>query len=124
MQQREEKDAEEATPFTFSTKDETPHKAHKDLEGYRESDSPVRFIDAQEYQKEQNALEETWGAGDHDTYTKTKKKKDKKSKYRDLEQWELDREDEESRRKAYEAELTREEDAKREREDLKKKETE
>ena len=36
----------------------------------------------------------------------------------------MDREDEEARRKAYEAELTREEDAKREREDLKKKETE
>ena len=94
------------------------------MEGYKENSSPVTFIDAQDYQNDLNALEETWGAGDHETFTKNKKNKDKKSKYHDLEQWEMDREDEEARRKAYEQELTRQEDAKKERADLKRKEAE
>ena len=41
-----------------------------------------------------------------------------------MEQFELDKEDEEQRRKAYEAELTRKEDARKAREDLKRKEVE
>ena len=69
-------------------------------------------------------MEETWGTGDHSKYKKYKKKRDKRAKYRNLEQYELDKEDEEQRRKAYEAELTRKEDAKRAREDLKRKEIE
>ena len=100
-------DAEETKPFTFSTKDEKLNPSHKDVEGHNEDGSPVTFIDAKEYQNDKNALEETWGAGEHEKFTKSKKKKDKKSKYRDFDQFEMDREDEEARRKAYEAELTR-----------------
>ena len=124
MQKKDEEEAQKTKPFTFSTKDERPNQAQNDLEGYKNNESPVRFIDAEQYQAEKNALEETWGFGDHDTYTKTKKKKSKKSKYHDLEQWELDREDEDARRKAYEAELTRQEDSRREREELKRKDAE
>ena len=71
-----------------------------------------------------NALDETWGAGDHKKFKKHKKKQDKKAKYYDIQQYELDKEDEDNRRKAYEAELTRKEDAKKAREDLYRKEIE
>ena len=61
----------------------------------------MTFIDASENNLgDGNALEETWGTGDHNKYKKYKKKRDKRAKYRNLEQYELDKEDEEQRRKA------------------------
>ena len=105
-------------------------KPHKKKHKSRRDDIPesnedlVPYIDALANNMDENALGETWGPGDHKKYKKHRKRRDRKNKYRNLEQYELDKEDEEERRKAYDSELTRKEDAKKAREDLKRKQIE
>ena len=99
------------------------HKSRRD-DIPESNEDLVTYIDASANNMDENALGETWGPGDHKKYKKHKKRRDRKNKYRNLEQYELDKEDEEERRKAYDSELTRKEDAKKAREDLKRKQIE
>ena len=90
---------------------------------YKEDDSPVRFVDREEYQNEVNAFEETWRA-EPKPKNKKKRRKDKKPNKRNIDAFELDKLDEEDRRKAYESELQQTDEIRRARDDIKHKEQE